>query len=177
MHHAATQPVYAPAPQPTGAWAQPLPQPLPAPYAHPASYQQPGHYLPSHAMPVPMPYPAHAPAMMMQPVPQQAMYAMPMQAYPQPMAMPHPALVYPQPNHPAGAHPAAWHPQPHPAAYHGAPVIAHEPPAPRPAPLRAVHSTYAADPEVEAMSAIDEVRAQLRAFAHSLDALKAARTA
>lgn len=166
---------------------------VPAPAASPtAPAPEPAMY-PPHA-PSPFAYPQQP----MQPQagwwPQPAAFApaypqpMAMPGYPQPMpyyppAMPHfaaPSPYFPAPQPQVQHYPVAVPvPYPVPVAMHAAgPVIQHEARRqPQPAPSAAPVPTEPADHTAETLSAIDEVRAQLRAFAGSLDALRAARSA
>jgi hypothetical protein len=195
----ATQPSTAPIPLPeTAMYPQHPLQPLPA---YPQAPQAPAPWWQQAPAAVPQfaPAPHYAPAAQFAPAPQ---FAPPMQGYPHPAAMPaypQPAAYYP----PALPHPMAmqqsapWFPAMQPQVHHipvpvpvpypvpmpmpaAAPVIQHEAPQaearraePRPAPKAEPETDHSA----ETLAAIDEVRAQLRAFAGSLDALKAARSA
>ncbi|MBX3531525.1 MAG: hypothetical protein KF849_13020 [Rhizobiaceae bacterium] len=153
-----------PAPEPAMYPTHPL-----SPLAYPPQQMQP------HAGWWPQP-PVFAPA-----YPQQ----MPISGYPQPMpyyppAMPHfaaPAPFFPAPQPQVQHYPVAV-PVPYPVPVAMAapgPVIQHE--APRQSPAAPTPAAEASDHTAETLSAIDEVRAQLRAFAGSLDALRAARSA
>ena len=129
------------------AWPSNMVMPVPGPAAYPAA----GWGYPQPAAPLPFTYPVAQPA-----------YPMP-QTYPQP---PQPFLAVPPTAYPAAYQPAA------PAM----PMHYASGPMPAPAPSRSLPATtdLVAD---ETVSAIEEIRSQLRAFASTLDALKSSRAA
>jgi hypothetical protein len=142
-----------PAPLQAGWWPQPVGHPQPAPFApaYPPAMAMPGYGPAVPYYPPAMPHFAAPASYFPAPQPQLQPYpvAVPV-PYPVPVAMPAPA-----------------------------PVIQHEAPR-QPQAVPAAAAAPAAEPAdhtAETLSAIDEVRTQLRAFAGSLDALRAARSA
>lgn len=155
----------APAPAQANGW-WPQPHHAPPAYPMPMAPQPMGYGQPPAAYPQPWPpapAPLYPPAMPMMPQPAAAMppYAPP-PYYPAPPQQP-------QVHHYAVPVPV---PVPYPVPTAMAPTIQHEAPA-QGAPANARRP---ADDTAEMLAAIDQVRAQLRAFAGTLDVLKAARS-
>jgi hypothetical protein len=173
-------PMHAPqAPMPAHALHHPLPQVQTAPQAAPTHGYWPA---PAQMAPAPMHHQPHLHAPAFHPQPHPAAYPpaqnyMPMQqaamnpaAYAGQMQMPMPAPHYPQVVH----HIHTMQQMPAPVAQ--ATTIDHREAA-RPQPSRPVAVAAADAQSEETLSAIDELRAKLRAFAGTLDALRSARSA